>query len=123
MSGRSHRVLNLNLKDMETCYKAFCREVIQSSPLEGDPSGLEPEITVKVARRNLRMYEVGISYAGRTYDEGKKMGWKEGVRALWCLTKYGFFEPRVRAGDAITAPICSSWSDSPHLTSNTRTAE
>jgi hypothetical protein len=71
---------NINLSDMETCYKVFRREVIQSIPIEEDRFGFEPEITVKVARRNLRIYEVGISYSGRTYEEGKKIGWKDGPR-------------------------------------------
>jgi len=78
---------------METCYKAFRREVIQSIPIEENRFGFEPEITVKVAKRRLRIYEVGISYWGRTYEEGKKIGWKDGVRALWCLLKYSIKEP------------------------------
>lgn len=90
----SNMITNLNLTDMETCYKAFRREVIQSIPLEEDRFGFEPEITVKIAKRNLRVYEVGISYWGRTYAEGKKIGWKDGVRALWCLIKYGLKERR-----------------------------
>src|SRR5438309_2916689 len=77
---------------METCYKAFRREVIQSIPIEENRFGFEPEITVKVAKRRLRIYEVGISYWGRTYEEGKKIGWKDGVRALWCLLKYSIKE-------------------------------
>jgi glycosyltransferase involved in cell wall biosynthesis len=89
----SNMITNLNLTDMETCYKAFRREVIQSIPLEEDRFGFEPEVTVKVAKRRLRVYEVGISYSGRTYAEGKKIGWKDGVRALWCLAKYGIKEP------------------------------
>ena len=78
----SNCVTNVNLSDMETCYKVFRREVIQSIPIEEDRFGFEPEITVKVAKRRLRIYEVGISYWGRTYEEGKKIGWKDGVRAL-----------------------------------------
>ena len=84
----SNCLTNINLTDMETCYKAFRREVIQSIAIEEDRFGFEPEITVKVARRKLRIYEVGISYSGRTYEEGKKIGWKDGVRALYCLLKY-----------------------------------
>lgn len=84
----SNCLTNINLTDMETCYKAFRREVIQSIPIEENRFGFEPEITVKVARRHLRIYEVGISYCGRTYEEGKKVGWKDGVRALYCLLKY-----------------------------------
>jgi glycosyltransferase involved in cell wall biosynthesis len=112
LGGRPHRVLyfwhflgnraltlisncltNINLTDMETCYKAFRREVIQSIKLEEDRFGFEPEITVKIAKRRLRIYEVGIGYWGRTYEEGKKIGWKDGVRALWCLVKYSITEP------------------------------
>jgi glycosyltransferase involved in cell wall biosynthesis len=84
----SNALTNINLTDMETCYKAFRREVIQSIPIEENRFGFEPEITVKVARRKLRIYEVGISYSGRTYEEGKKIGWKDGVRAVYCLLKY-----------------------------------
>lgn len=84
----SNCLTNINLSDMETCYKVFRREVIQSIPIEEDRFGFEPEITVKVAKRKLRIYEVGISYWGRTYEEGKKIGWKDGVRALWCIIKY-----------------------------------
>jgi len=112
LSGRPHRVLyfwhsvgnriltllsnaltNINLTDMETCYKVFRREVIQSIPLEEKRFGFEPEVTVKIAKRNLRIYEVGISYWGRTYEEGKKINWKDGVRALFCLLKYCITEP------------------------------
>jgi glycosyltransferase involved in cell wall biosynthesis len=97
----SNMITNLNLTDMETCYKAFRREVIQSIPLEEDRFGFEPEVTVKIAKRRLRVYEVGISYSGRTYAEGKKIGWKDGFRALWCLLKYGIKEPA--AAEAILA--------------------
>ncbi|MCX6391048.1 MAG: glycosyltransferase family 2 protein [Actinobacteria bacterium] len=85
----SNMVTDLNLTDMETCYKVFRREVIQSLDLEETRFGFEPEVTAKVAAQNLRIYEVGISYSGRTYDEGKKIGWKDGVRALYCIGKYG----------------------------------
>jgi glycosyltransferase involved in cell wall biosynthesis len=85
---------DINLSDMQTCYKAFRREVIQAIPIEEDRFGFEPEITVKVARRRLRIYEVGISYSGRTYEEGKKIGWKDGVRAFYCLWKYSWKEWR-----------------------------
>ncbi len=84
----SNCLTNINLSDMETCYKAFRREIIQSIPIEENRFGFEPEITVKVAKRGLRIYEVGISYWGRTYEEGKKIGWKDGMRAIWCLFKY-----------------------------------
>jgi glycosyltransferase involved in cell wall biosynthesis len=105
--GESHRVLyfwhyaanklltlfsnmftNLNLTDMETCYKAFRREVIQKIDLREDRFGFEPEVTAKVARMGCRIYEVGISYSGRTYAEGKKIGWRDGLRALWCVVRY-----------------------------------
>jgi len=88
----SNCLTNINLSDMETGYKVFRREVIQSIPIEENRFGFEPEITVKVARRKLRIYEVGISYSGRTYEEGKKIGWKDGVRALFCLIKYSLKE-------------------------------
>ena len=93
----SNCLTNINLTDMETCYKVFRREVIQSIPLEEDRFGFEPEITVKIAKRKLRIYEVGISYAGRTYEEGKKIGWKDGVQALWCLLKYSITVPSTQA--------------------------
>jgi hypothetical protein len=84
----SNMFTNLNLTDMETCYKVFRREVIQSIPIEENRFGFEPEITAKLSSRGLRIYEVGISYSGRTYAEGKKIGWKDGFRALWCILKY-----------------------------------
>ncbi|HEY3972357.1 MAG TPA: glycosyltransferase family 2 protein [Candidatus Sulfotelmatobacter sp.] len=84
----SNALTNMNLTDMETCYKIFRREILQSIPLEEDRFGFEPEITVKIAKRRLRVYEVGISYWGRTYEEGKKITWKDGARALFCLLKY-----------------------------------
>ena len=93
----SNCLTNINLSDMETCYKVFRREVIQAIPLEENRFGFEPEITVKVARRKLRIYEVGISYSGRTYEEGKKIGWKDGFRALYCLAKYSLKEPKAQA--------------------------
>ena len=91
----SNCLTNINLTDMETCYKAFRREIIQAIPIEENRFGFEPEITVKVAKRRLRIYEVGIGYWGRTYEEGKKIGWKDGFRALWCLLKYSLMEPSV----------------------------
>ena len=91
----SNALTDLNLTDMETCYKVFRREVIQSIPLEEDRFGFEPEVTVKIAKRRLRVYEVGISYSGRTYEEGKKIGWKDGVRAFWCMLKYSLKESRL----------------------------
>jgi hypothetical protein len=101
----SNCLTNINLSDMETCYKVFRREVIQSIPIEENRFGFEPEITVKVARRKLRIYEVGISYWGRTYEEGKKIGWKDGVRALYCLLKYSLKEPSAKAvAQAVPAP-------------------
>ena len=83
---------NLNLTDMEVCYKIFRREVLQNINLEEKRFGFEPEITAKVARLECRIYEVGISYYGRTYKEGKKIGWKDGIRALWCILKYNIWK-------------------------------
>jgi glycosyltransferase involved in cell wall biosynthesis len=85
----SNMFTNLNLTDMETCYKIFRREVIQSLQIEENRFGFEPEITAKVARLNVRIYEVAISYHGRTYAEGKKIGWRDGVSAIRCILKYG----------------------------------
>lgn len=90
----SNVVTNINLSDMETCYKIFRRELIQSIPIEEDRFGFEPEITVKIAKSGARIYEVGISYAGRSYAEGKKIGWKDGVSAMRCLVKYSWKERR-----------------------------
>jgi len=84
----SNMFTNITLTDMETCYKAFKREIIQSITIEEDRFGFEPEITAKVARMNCRIYEVGISYYGRTYEEGKKIGWKDSISALRCIVKY-----------------------------------
>jgi glycosyltransferase involved in cell wall biosynthesis len=100
----SNMLTNLNMTDMETCYKVFRREIIQSIPIEEDRFGFEPEITVKIAKRDLRVYEVGISYWGRTYAEGKKIGWKDGFRALWCLLKYAMKEPRTATADSKISP-------------------
>jgi len=85
----SNMFTNLNLTDMETCFKAFRREILQSITIEENRFGFEPEITAKVARLNVRLYEVAISYHGRTYAEGKKINWKDGVSALRCIFKYG----------------------------------
>ncbi len=110
MGGHPHRVLyfwhrvgngilttlsniftNLNLTDMETCYKVFRREIIQSITIEENRFGFEPEITAKIAKKRCRVYEVGISYYGRTYEQGKKVGWKDGIRAVYCIVKYNLF--------------------------------
>ena len=109
MGGRPHRVLyywhsvgnrflttlsnmftNLSLTDMETCYKVFRREIIQAIEIKENRFGFEPEITAKIAKTHCRIYEVGISYNGRTYDDGKKIGWKDGIRAIYCIIKYRF---------------------------------
>ncbi|MEM6393278.1 MAG: glycosyltransferase family 2 protein [Planctomycetota bacterium] len=91
----SNMFTNLNLTDMETCYKVFKRELIQGVSLKEDRFGFEPEVTAKLARLSgVRIYEVGISYAGRTYEEGKKIGWKDGVRAVWCIVKYNVWSRR-----------------------------
>ena len=80
----------VNLTDMEVCYKTFRREIIQKIKIEENRFGFEPEITAKVAKLKVRIYEVAISYYGRTYAEGKKIGWRDGFRALWCIFKYNF---------------------------------
>lgn len=115
MGGNPHRILffwhtignkfltflsnafsNLNLTDMETCYKMFRTEIIQKIYLEEKRFGFEPEVTAKVARiPGIRIYEIGISYYGRTYEEGKKIGWRDGFRALWCILKYNLLNKRV----------------------------
>lgn len=114
MGGKPHRILffwhslgnkmltmlsnmftNLNLTDMETCYKMMRRDVFQSLHLVENRFGFEPEVTAKVARiKGIRIYEVGISYYGRTYEEGKKIGWKDGFRAIYCILKYGFLKAK-----------------------------
>jgi hypothetical protein len=111
MGGRPHRILffwhsignkfltflsnmctNLNLTDMETCYKLFKTEIIKNIKLKENRFGFEPEITAKLAKqKNIRIYEIGISYYGRTYQEGKKINWKDGFRAIYCIAKYGIF--------------------------------
>ena len=111
MGGRPHRILffwhtignkwltfmsnmftNLNLTDMETCYKMFRADVVKSLELKEQRFGFEPEVTAKMSRYpNVRIYEVGISYYGRTYEEGKKIGWRDGFRAMWCILKYNIF--------------------------------
>ena len=89
----SNMMTNLNLSDMETGYKVFCREIISRISIKEDRFGFEPEITAKVAhlRPAPRIYEVGVSYSGRTYEEGKKIGFKDGIRALWCILRYNLF--------------------------------
>jgi glycosyltransferase involved in cell wall biosynthesis len=92
----SNMFTDLNLTDMETCYKAFRREVIQAIDIQEDRFGFEPEVTAKLARQRLRIFEVGISYSGRTYADGKKIGWKDGVRAVSCIVKYSAVGRAVR---------------------------
>lgn len=87
----SNMFTNINLTDMEVGYKAFRREIIQSIKIQENRFGFEPEITAKVAKMECRIYEVGISYYGRTYKEGKKIGWKDGIRAIFCIFKYNLF--------------------------------
>ncbi|MGS2726861.1 glycosyltransferase family 2 protein [Psychroserpens sp. BH13MA-6] len=88
----SNMFTNINITDMETCYKLFKTDIIQSIQLKEQRFGFEPEVTAKVSRiKKIRIYEVGISYYGRTYEEGKKIGWKDGVRAIWCIFKYNLF--------------------------------
>jgi glycosyltransferase involved in cell wall biosynthesis len=86
----SNMASGLNLTDMEVCYKMFRREIIQGIKIQENRFGFEPEITAKVAKLNVRIYEVSISYYGRTYAEGKKIGWRDGVKAFWCIFKYNF---------------------------------
>jgi glycosyltransferase involved in cell wall biosynthesis len=89
----SNMMTNLNLTDMETCYKVFKREIIQGLELHEKRFGFEPEVTAKISRiKGIRIYEVGISYYGRTYEEGKKIGWKDGFRAIYCIARYGLFK-------------------------------
>lgn len=88
LTTASNMMTNLNLTDMETCYKLFRREALQKITVEENRFGFEPEVTAKVSRLNLRVYEVPVSYYGRTYAEGKKIGWRDGFRALWCIFKY-----------------------------------
>ena len=90
----SNMLTNLSLTDMETCYKVFRREIIQSITIEEDRFGFEPEVTAKIARLRCRVYEVGISYYGRTYEEGKKIGWRDGIWAIWCIVKYNLLVRR-----------------------------
>jgi glycosyltransferase involved in cell wall biosynthesis len=105
----SNMFTNLNLTDMETCFKVFRREVIQSIEIEEDRFGFEPEVTAKIARAGWRVYELGIGYAGRTYDEGKKIGWRDGVRAIWCILKYSAPGEQVRrAVEERTGPGATS---------------
>jgi len=87
----SNMMTNLNLTDMETCYKVFRRDLLQRITIEENRFGFEPEITAKVARLRARIYEVGVSYAGRTYREGKKIGWRDGISAIRCIIKYNLF--------------------------------
>ena len=95
LTTMSNMFTNLNVSDMETCYKAFRREVLESFELEEDRFGIEPEMTAKVARGNWKVYEVGISYSARTYAEGKKIGWRDGVRAVFCILVYSPVGSRV----------------------------
>ncbi len=87
----SNMFTNLNLTDMECCYKSFRREIIQQIKIEENRFGFEPEITAKLAKLKCRIYEVGVSYSGRTYQEGKKINWTDGVHAIWCILKYNLF--------------------------------
>ena len=92
LTNFSNMLTNLNLTDMETCYKMFKTEIVQGIKLKENRFGFEPEITAKISRiKNIRIYEVGISYYGRTYEEGKKINWKDGFRAIYCMIKYNIF--------------------------------
>jgi len=90
----SNMMTNLNLTDMETCYKVFRSDVLRKLNLTEDRFGFEPEVTARIAELRCKVYEVGISYSGRTYEEGKKIGWKDGVRTLWCILKHGLIKKR-----------------------------
>jgi glycosyltransferase involved in cell wall biosynthesis len=90
----SNMFTDLNFTDMETCYKMFRRDLVQSIRFEQDRFGFEPEVTAKISHRGLRIYEVGISYDGRSYEEGKKIGWKDGFEAIWCIVRYGLQQRR-----------------------------
>jgi len=93
LTALSNMMTNLNLSDMETCYKLFRRDIIQSLKLQENRFGFEPEVTAKISRiPKIRIYEVGISYYGRTYEEGKKINWKDGFRAIYCILRYGLFK-------------------------------
>lgn len=95
LTALSNMFTNLNLTDMETCYKLFDAKMVKSLRLKENRFGFEPEVTAKISRvANVRIYEVGISYYGRTYEEGKKIGWKDGFRAIWCIMKYNIFDRR-----------------------------
>ena len=87
----SNILTNINLSDMETCYKVFKKEVLENIEIEQNRFGFEPEITAKIVKMKCRIYEVPISYWGRSYEEGKKIGWKDGVQAIWCIIKYNLF--------------------------------
>jgi glycosyltransferase involved in cell wall biosynthesis len=95
LTTTSNVFTNLNLSDMETCYKMFRRETLEKLNLKEKRFGFEPEVTAKIARLHVPIYEIGISYSGRTYSEGKKIGWKDGVRALWVIVKYGMFVRKI----------------------------
>ena len=135
MGGRPHRVVyfwhmvgnrfltllsnmftNLNLTDMETCYKVFRREVLDGMTIEESRFGFEPEIIAKVAKAGSRVYEVGISYNGRTYEEGKKIGWRDGVRAIYVIVKYNLFRRNKGSWKGNTQESISSRRSSAHTT-------
>jgi glycosyltransferase involved in cell wall biosynthesis len=95
LTTMSNMFTNLNLTDMETCYKLFRADIVKGISLKEKRFGFEPEVTAKISRiKDIRIYEVGISYYGRTYEEGKKIGWKDGFRAIFCILKYGFFKAK-----------------------------
>jgi glycosyltransferase involved in cell wall biosynthesis len=120
----SNMLTDLNLTDMETCYKLFRREVIRSIEIEEPRFGFEPEITAKVARGGWRIYEAGISYSGRTYAEGKKIGWRDGARALWCIVKYNLrpaaFEPKARGRNTFATDDVAGEGAAPRLRTGSR---
>jgi glycosyltransferase involved in cell wall biosynthesis len=112
----SNMFTDLNLTDMETCYKMVRRELLQSLPLSANRFGIEPELTARLAQAGARIYEMQISYDGRSYAEGKKIGWKDGFSALWCIWKYNVFPPRV---ERWKPPVVAAW-DTPERIAATR---
>jgi glycosyltransferase involved in cell wall biosynthesis len=113
----SNAFTNLNLTDMETCYKVFRRELLQQLDLQEERFGFEPEVTARIAAASARIYEVGISYSGRTYAEGKKIGWRDGLRAVWCIVKYRPRARRLRSATARTRLAARPGETAPAATS------
>jgi hypothetical protein len=111
----SNMLTDVNLTDMETCYKMVRRELLQSLPLSANRFGIEPELTARLAQAGARIYELPISYDGRSYAEGKKIGWRDGVSALWCIWRYNLFPPRVERWNP---PAVDPWDAPERLAEN-----